>query len=323
MKKKILITGGAGFIGSNLCNYLVNCGYKLVVIDDLSTGNKKNLKKDKNIKIIIKKIQSNNISQFFKNIYCCIHLAAKAEILIDKSKEKKYFNDNVVGLQNILNLCALNGIKKFIFASSASVYGDSKNKKVKESDQINPLHFYGYTKCIGEKIIKEYCRINNIKFYILRFFNVFGNKSKAVVAKFLAQDMQKKNITIYGSGNQSRDFIHVEDICDVIKNLIIKNISSDIFNVGSSKTITIKELKNLVSKKNKAVFLEKRFDDIEKSISNINKIKLKLNWYPKVNFIHGLNLMKKEDKARLLKIKIPTIKFQKKIIKNFNIINSH
>ena len=322
MKKKILITGGAGFIGSNLSNNLVNCGYKLVIVDDFSTGNKKSLKKNKNIEIIKKNISSNNIKQLFKNIYCCIHLAAKAEILIDKKKEKKYFNDNVVGLQNILNLCALYRVKKFIFASSASVYGDTKNKKVKESDQVKPLHFYGYTKYLGEKIIKEYCRINNIKFYILRFFNVYGNKSNAVVAKFLAQDLQKKNITIYGHGNQSRDFIHVKDICEVIKKLISKNITSDIFNVGSSNTCSIKELKNLVSKKNKAIFLEKRFDDIEKSISNINKIKSKLNWYPKIDFIHGLNLMRKEDKVRLLKLKIPTIKFQEKIIKKFNITSN-
>ena len=122
-------------------------------------------------------------------------------------------------------------------------------------------------------MVRDYCEINKMKYFNLRFFNVYGNKSNAVVAKFIAQYLQNKEITIYGSGNQSRDFIHVDDIIQIVSLLFVKNIKSNLFNVGSSKNTTIKKIKDLIDPKWKSVNLAKRFDDIEKSISNNNKIK--------------------------------------------------
>ena len=280
MKKNILITGGCGFIGSNLANELAQIGCKIYVIDDLSVGNINNLNKNKNIFLIKKNINKIDKIKIKVKIHCCIHLAAKAEITIDKSKEKKYFEDNIVGLQSVLKFCSEKKIKKFIFASSASVYGDTMNKKVKENFKLNPLHYYAYTKYIGEKIVQNYARLNNINFFILRFFNVYGNKSNAVVARFIAQFLQKKKITIYGNGKQSRDFVHVEDIISAIKILINRNIKSNIFNVGSSRSYKINLLKNLITKSKNYIHLNKRFDDIEISKSNIYKIKNILGWQP-------------------------------------------
>ena len=192
------------------------------------------------------------------------------------------------------------------------------NKKVKENFKLNPLHYYAYTKYIGEKIVQNYARLNNINFFILRFFNVYGNKSNAVVARFIAQFLQKKKITIYGNGKQSRDFVHVEDIISAIKILINRNIKSNIFNVGSSRSYKINLLKNLITKSKNYIHLNKRFDDIEISISNIYKIKNILGWQPKINFKKGINKIIKEDRKRLIKKKIESITYQINSIKKFN-----
>lgn len=318
MNKNILITGGCGFIGSNLAEFFLNQGNKVIIIDDLSIGKKSNIKKNKNLIFIRKKIQDIGKIKLKGKIDICIHLAAKAEILISKEKENLYFDDNVIGLQHVLKFCSKKKIKKFIFASSASVYGDTKDVKVKESFKLQPLHFYAYSKFLGEKMVEKYSKINGFKYYILRFFNIYGEKSNAVVAKFLAQFLQNKKITIYGDGRQSRDFVNVKDVCNVIKKIINSNINSNIFNIGSSKSLKIKELKNLISPKSKFINLKKRFDDIEVSIANINKAKKILRWYPKISFRNGLQDMRINDCQRLLRIKLESVEKQKKLISEFN-----
>lgn len=319
MKKNILITGGCGFIGSNLASFLVQNNFKIIVIDDLSIGKIKNLKKDRNIKFLRKDIvYINDIKNIPKKIECVIHLAAKAEILISKKKEQRYFKDNVVGLQQVLNFCANKKVNKIIFASSASVYGDTRNKKVNENFVLNPKHFYAYTKYIGEKMLQSYCDINNIKYVILRFFNIYGPKSNAVVAKFISQKLQNKKITIYGNGKQKRDFLHINDLNAAILKSIKKLRKSDIFNLGSSNATSINYLKNIISNEKDSIHLNKRNDDIEISISDINKIKKKLNWYPKVNFTKGVKKMILQDKNRLKFVKLESISEQKNNIKKFN-----
>ena len=318
MKKKILITGGFGFIGSNLASYFLSEGYRVIVIDDLSVGVRSNLKKHKNLIFIKNRIQDILSIKINQKIDVCIHLAAKAEILINKEKENKYFDDNIVGLQNILKFCAQKKIKKFIFASSASVYGDTKNLKVKENFKLKPLHYYAYSKFIGEKMVEHYSKINGFKFYILRFFNVYGPNSNAVVARFLAQYLQKKKITIYGNGKQSRDFINVKDICGAVKKIISMKIQSNTFNLGSSKSLKIERLKDLISLNADFIKLDKRFDDIEVSIANIKKAKKILKWEPKIDFKKGLQEMNQKDYHRLSKLKLGTINQQKKLISRFN-----
>ena len=147
-----------------------------------------------------------------------------------------------------------------------------QKQKVSENMNLSPLHYYAFSKYIGEEIIKRYCKLNEINFYILRLFNIYGVKSNAVVAKFIAQYLQKNQLQFVGNGKQSRDFVHVNDLIDIINKLINKNFTSNIFNVGSSNSIQINQLKkSFISKSHKKVHLNKRFDDIEKSIANISK----------------------------------------------------
>jgi len=153
MKKKIIITGGCGFIGSNLAEYLLKKNYSITIIDDLSVGSEKNIKSFRK-KINFIKTNINNINKIdglAKNIFAIIHLAAKAEILINKKDENQYYNDNVNSVMQVLNFSSKNKIKKIIFASSASVYGDTKNMRINEKSKLRPGHFYAYTNILGKK----------------------------------------------------------------------------------------------------------------------------------------------------------------------------
>ena len=248
-----------------------------------------------------------------------VHLAAKAEIMISKKKEDIYAKSNLNALQTLLNFASQKKIKKFIFASSASIYGDTMNKKINENFRSDPKHFYAYTKLIGEKMIINYSKINKFKYTIFRFFNIYGKNSTAVVAKFIAQKLQNKKITIFGNGRQKRDFLHIDDLnYAILQSIKIKKSNNQIYNLGSGKSESVINLKKNISEKKDHIFLEKRNDDIEISISNINKIKNHFNWSPKVTLKKGVSDMIIHDKKRLSKIKLPSIKSQQKLIRYFN-----
>ncbi len=314
--KKIIITGGCGFIGSNLTDYLIKKGYKVILIDNFS----KNKINKPNKKSLLYKINIKNINKLKKigDIFAVIHLAASAEILISKKNEKKYFQDNIEGLQEVLNFCSLNKITRFIFASSASVYGNIYKKSVKENCLLNPSHYYAYTKFIGEQMIKAYTKTNNFNFTILRLFNIYGPRSNAVISTFLAQKIQKKPITIFGNGRQIRDFLYVDDFCDaILKVLNNKSSKNQIYNLGFGKPVSINEIKKKIKYEN-FLKLTKRSNDIEISIANISKIKKDLNWYPKTFLDQGINLTLNKDFNRLSKIEILKVAKLKSIIKQSN-----
>ena len=314
--KKILITGGCGFIGSNLTDFLIKKGYKIYLVDNFS----KNKINSYNKKSKLYRIDINQINSLKKlpNFEAIIHLAASADILISKQEEKKYFNDNIEGLQEILNFCSSKKIKKFIFASSASVYGDTKNISVKESFLLKPGHYYAYTKYIGEKMIQKYSSVNKFNYCILRFFNIYGPNSNAVISTFLAQKIQKKTISIFGSGKQKRDFLHVDDLCEAISRVLKSNKSNNkVYNLGSGKAHSINDIYKKIDYKNK-IHLTKRNDDIEISIANIKKIKKDLKWVPKINIDQGIKKTFLKDSLRLKKIKIIPLSRLKEIIKKFN-----
>ena len=317
--KNFLITGGYCFIGSNLINYLLKKKYKIFVIDNLT--NNKISKRNNKINFFKKNIlQINSINKLKKKIDVVIHLAASAEILIQTEQEEKYFQDNVSGLQEVLNYCVRNNVKKFIFASSASVYGDTGNKKINEKFKLLPKHYYGYTKYVGEEMIQLYLKIYNINYTILRFFNIFGPKSNAAVGTFIAQKLQNRNITVFGDGKQKRDFLYVEDLCNAIyKILKSKRAKNKIYNLASGQPTSIKEICNLITKdKNKIIYLPKRNDDIDKSVANIKKISVDVGWRPKTSINNGINSIFKKDGLRLKKIRLLTSKKLSLLINKFN-----
>lgn len=208
---KSVVTGGAGFIGSNLVDHLVKNNHKVLVIDNFSTGRRSNLSHLKGkIKIVsIDITKSKNLDKYFKGVDYVFHLAGLADIVPSIENPKKYFDTNVTGTLNILRAAKNKKIKKFVYAASASCYGIPKDYPTGENAKISPMYPYAFTKWQGEELVKHWSKVFNLPYVSLRFFNAYGPRSRttgaygAVFGVFLAQKLSNKPLTIVGNGNQS------------------------------------------------------------------------------------------------------------------------
>ena len=292
-----LVTGGAGFIGSNLVDELVKLKHKVIVLDNLKTGRISNLEKSKK-KIIFKKLDlykdKSKINKIFKNykVDNVFHLAGLADIVPSIVKPQDYFDTNVVGTLNILEAAKNFKVKKFIYAASASCYGIPKKYPTNETSPVTTEYPYATSKYLGEKLVLDWAKIykmNNVSF---RFFNVYGPRSRttgaygAVFGVFLAQKLANKPLTIVGNGKQTRDFIHVFDVTSALCKSIKNAKSGEIYNLGSGKQTTVNQIANLIS--NKKLFIPERPGEPKRSQADIKKIKNHLNWYPKINIFDGV-----------------------------------
>lgn len=218
---KILITGGCGFIGSHVAERFFKEGNEICVIDNLSTGFEKNLTmkhKFYNLNVVDPMCE-----EIFRtnNIDCVVHLAAQVDVTISNQNAYLDSESNILGLVNMLELSAKYGVKKFIFASSAAVYGDTEALPISENEPSNPLSVYGMNKSLGEYYCQQWKQIYNLETVVLRFANVYGPRQgikgeSGVISKFMQQIMDKQEIVVYGDGQQTRDYIFVEDVVDAI-----------------------------------------------------------------------------------------------------------
>ena len=305
--KNILVTGGAGYIGSHIIEKLIKEKKNVFIVDNLSTGykrliNKKaqfyksNINNIKNIKRIIKKNKIDSV----------IHLAASVKVTDSKKDNKLFYKNNVEGTSNIIKACKDSLVKNFVFSSTAAVYAGS-NKKVTELSKIKPKSVYGITKLKAEKIIIKNLKKFKINYAILRYFNVVGASPSKKIGPLKKNDTLFKNISIailkknidikiYGNnfktkdGTCIRDYIHVSDLSDIhIKVLkkIEKTKKSIILNCGYGKGISVKQVVDKfikISKKHvNVVILKKRPADIESSIANNNNLKNFIKWRPRYN----------------------------------------
>jgi UDP-glucose 4-epimerase len=300
IKKKLLITGGNGFIGSVLAKNLKKY-YKIIIIDI-----QKNifLNGEKFKKIYQDLSNKNKVNIIIKNIRpdIIVHLAAQSTVDFIKQKRKLYVKNNIIVTNNIVEAAKKFRIKKFIFASSASVYGN-KNSIFNEQSKLLPNNLYGKTKLINELTIKNKFDKTDTKYCLLRFFNVCSADSKNSIGEFHSPETHllpilinkihlNKNIFIYGKnyntkdGTCVRDYIHVLDIVSAIKKSIafLDNNKNGIFNLGTKNGFSVLQLAKLCSKKikskTKIKFLKKRSGDNPKLVCNINKAIKKLNWKP-------------------------------------------
>ena len=308
MVKNILITGGAGYIGSHITEILLRKRKKVFLIDNLSTGHRKLInKKAKFFKLDIhNKDKVKKIIETYQ-IDSIIHLAAHLIIGEGQKKPKKYFKNNVLGTQKILEACKRTTVKNFIFSSTAAIYKEGQYK-VSEGSQIKPKTVYGKTKIKAETLIKKFSKKNKINYGILRYFNIAGSspsgkiglvnkKSDHLFKNFSIELMKKKpKLNIYGTdyktkdGSCIRDFIHVSDIAE-IHYLVLEKINklntSKILNCGYNKGTSVmevaKEFKRQSSKKVEIVYANKRKDDLIKIIASNNKLKRFVKWRPKFN----------------------------------------
>lgn len=296
--KKCIVTGGAGFIGSNLTERLVRLGCKVTVIDNLSTGRKSNLnnviKRIKFVKADISKIK-NLDDKIFKNVDWVFHIAGIADIVPSIENPAKYFNSNVTGTLNILEKSRNNNIKKFIYAASASCYGIPDYYPTNENSEIKVEYPYALSKYLGEQLVMHWAKIYNMPNISLRFFNVYGPKSRttgaygAMFGVFLAQKLNNQPLTIVGSGRQTRDFIHVYDLVDAIIKIAEKSKVNKIFNVASGRETSVNRIAQILG--GKRIKIPKRPGEPDRSLADISKIKREINWKPKIKIDKGVKLM--------------------------------
>ena len=295
MKNKSIVTGGAGFIGSNLVDRLINEGHKVIVLDNFISGNKKNLShhSKKNLEIIKIDISNNkNLDKYFKGASYVFHLAGLAEIIPSINEPKKYFINNTLGTLNILEAAKKVKIKKFIYAASSSCYGFPKKVPIKENNKIDIKHPYAFTKFLGEETVIKYANFFGMPNISCRFFNVYGPRLNtkgqygAVFANFLTQKQSKKPLTIVGNGNQTRDFIYVEDLIDAFIKLMRSNLKNKIYNLGSGEETSINQIARIIG--GKKIFIPKTLNEPNRSCANISKIKKDINWNPKISINEGV-----------------------------------
>jgi len=297
---KILVTGGAGFIGSHLVDKLVANGYEVTIVDNFSTGRIENLKYIKNKIEIIEGDLSNfsNLKSLVKDKKWVFHLAALADIVPSIQSPEQYFNANVIGTLNLIQACVGQNISKFIYAASSSCYGIPDTLPTPETACIRTEYPYALTKRLGEELVLHWSKVYKVPSISLRFFNVYGPRSRtsgtygAVFGVFLAQKLAQKPFTIVGDGTQSRDFTFVSDVVEAMIVAARSKIENEIFNVGSGKTISINHIVDLLE--GDRVFIPERPGEPKVTFADIKKIEEQLNWSPKISIEEGISTLLNE-----------------------------
>lgn len=297
---KILVTGGAGFIGSHLVRRLIQNRHEITILDNLSTGSLDHLPEtgftfwqmDTRDIAIRKKV----ILAHFDAI---VHLAAQT--MVDSSIRNPYFDadENVMGTVNVLEAARISGVKRVIFASTAAAYGDKEESllPLHENLSLTPLSFYGLTKVTIEHYLSLYHTLYNLDYVVLRFANVYGERQGdkgegGVISIFAKRIAANKNLTIFGDGTQTRDFIYAGDIAEgIIKALVTEHVNN-VYNLSTQTEISLNELVRTFSRAVERTltpsYTVARDGDIYRSSLSNKKAKKYLNWQPMVTLEEGL-----------------------------------
>ena len=300
---RILVTGGCGFIGSFLVKKLVNLGFDVAVLDNLSSGSLANLGDvvDK-VRFIEGDVRKYGVVlKALKDVDVVYHLAALTSVQESIRKPMLYHEVNSKGTLNLLKASVENEVKKFIYASSCAVYGNSVKLPISEDHPTNPLSPYAASKLSAEAYCKAYSDAYGLQVLILRLFNVYGPKQSenyaGVMMEFIRRVKNNKPPVIFGDGEQTRDFIYVEDVVECLIKTLKYNLKNgfEVFNVSTGKSITINQLANTILRvmgkenlSNIIVYKEPKKGEIRHSIANISKIMEKLMYTPKYNIEDGL-----------------------------------
>jgi len=300
--KKILVTGGAGFIGSHIVERLLGLDAEVIVVDDLTAGSLENLGSNlERIKFIEADFSDPAVlDSALEGVDFISHQAALRSVPKSLERPLDYHRVNVTGTLKLFLKAKEAGIKRIVFASSSSIYGERSKFPEREIDKPQPVSPYAATKLLGETYAYLFSKIYNLEVVSLRYFNVFGprqsleNQYAVVVPKFITCLLAAKQPPIHGDGNQERDFTYIDNVVDAnLLALVKENIAGEVFNIASGRPYSVnyllKRLQRISGKNIAPVHLELRPGDIRKTQADINKAKKLLGYKPKVNFNQGLD----------------------------------
>ena len=282
--KKVLVTGGAGFIGSNLVDRLINDGIEVVILDDLSTGKKENIHpKAKWFDVSLQNLDSDF---YFQGVDVVFHLAALARVQPSIEDPISFDTVNVGGTLKVLHYAHKAGVKRVVYSASSSCYGNTEIFPTPETASTNPLSPYGLQKFIGEQYCKMFSEVYGIDTCSLRYFNVYGEKMnlegayKLVIAIFADQYKKGIPLTITNDGNQRRDFTYVGDVVEanVLAATCKDNLNGESFNIGNGDNFSINEVADMLG--GEKTYGEKRLEPF-KTLADNSKAKNVLGWVPK------------------------------------------
>lgn len=301
---RYLITGGAGFIGSNICERLLNDrDNEVCVLDNLATGKRENiefLKQIRDFEFIEGDIRSYHIvRKAMENVDYVLHQAALPSIPRSINDPITTNDVNIQGTLNVLEAAKDAKVKRVVFASSSSVYGDTVEMPKVETMRINPLNPYALSKYTGERYCQLFYELYGLETVALRYFNVFGPRQdhrsqySAVIPKFINFIKNGKTIKIYGDGDQSRDFTYIDNVVQAnIKAATTDTIGGRVFNIACGDRFTVNKLVSVIeefsSEKAKAEYVLPRPGEIKHSLASIDLAKEKFGYDPKISFIEGV-----------------------------------
>ena len=296
---KALVTGGAGFIGSHLCQRLLVYNVKVICLDSLICGRVQNLdefKKDPSFTFVQADIRDQKaLESAMKGVNWVFHLAGLADIVPSIENPSLYFDTNVHGTLQVLECARKMSINRFLYAASSSSYGIPATYPTQETAQIDPQYPYALTKYQGEELVLHWAKIYKLPAVSLRLFNVYGTRSRttgaygAVFGVFLAQKLNSEPFTVVGDGTQTRDFTYVTDVADAFISAAKSKLSGEFFNVGSGNHYSINQLTVLLG--GDTINIPKRPGEPDCTFADVSKINLMLGWKAKVSLEEGVKKM--------------------------------
>jgi len=299
MSLTAVVTGGCGFIGSHLTERLLASGYRVTVIDNLSTGRRENLatiEPHPQLTVRIADIRdASAIAPHFAGADIVYHLAALADIVPSIQRPEDYFTTNVNGTFNVVQAARAAGVRRIVYAASSSCYGIPDVYPTPETAPTRPQYPYALSKLLGEQIVLHWNLVYGVSALSLRFFNVYGPRARttgtygAVFGVFLAQRMAGKPYTVVGDGTQTRDFTYVTDVAAAVQCAGESALSGEILNVGSGGTYSVNEL--VAQLGGEVTYVPKRPGEPDCTFADVRKIEERLGWKAHVPFADGVRTM--------------------------------
>ena len=298
-RRRTVVTGGAGFIGSHLVDRLLAEGHHVTVVDDFSTGRPHNLAHHRDradlsvVRADVADIDA--IRPHLTGVDWVFHLAALADIVPSMQRPLDYHRANVDGTASVLEAARAAGVGRFVYAASSSCYGIPSRYPTPESSPIQPQYPYALTKYLGEQYVMHWASVFRLPAVSLRFFNVYGPRARtsgaygAVFGVFLAQKLAGKPFTVVGDGSQTRDFTFVTDVVDAIVTAAESDRTAQVYNVGTGTAQSVNRLVELLG--GEVIYIPKRPGEPDCTLSDTTAIRRELGWQPKVSFEEGVRIM--------------------------------